>query len=97
MSAAKVQISKDWLNQEPSKTKPDKSRKIHKFEQMRITRSEDLPELMTTTQAAEHLGKHYKTIEEYRRCGDLKFFKIKGRYFTTPEFIQEFIEAETSK
>lgn len=95
MGAAKVIISKDWLTVEPKKT--DRSRRIHKFEQMRVTRSEDLPELMTTQQAAEFLCRHYKTVEEYRKDGSLKFLKLRGRYFTTPEYIAEFINAESRK
>ena len=95
MGAAKTIISKDWLTQKDKRT--DRSRKIHKFEQMRVTKSEDLPELMTTQEACEFLGRHYKTVEEYRKDGSLKFYKIKGRYFTTPEYLAEFIEAETRK
>lgn len=95
MSAAKkVIIAKDWLTANP---KTERVRRIHKFEQMKVTRSEDLPELMTTQEAAEFLGRHYKTVEEYRKDKSLKFFKIKGRYFTTPEYLAEFIESETRK
>lgn len=96
MSAAKVIFSKDWWKAD-SKKMNDRSRKIHKFEQMRVTRSEDLPQLMTTKEAAEFLCKHFKTVEEYRNDGSLKFLKIKGRYFTTPEYIAEFIELESRK
>lgn len=98
MSAAKkIKFSKDWMTQSNSKKTVDRSRQIHRFEQMRVTRSEDLPELMTVHEAAEFLGRHFKTVEEYRKEGALKFFKMRGRYFTTPEFLAEFIEAETRK
>ena len=95
MTAAKTLIAKDWRKAEPAKT--DRSRKIHRFEQMRVTRSEDLPELLTTSEAAKFLCRHPKTIEEYRNDGSLKFIKIRGRYFTTPEFIAEFIDRESKK
>ncbi len=91
----KVVIDKNWINEDSKKS--ERSRKIHQFEQMRVTRSEDLPELMTTQEAAEFLGRHYKTVEEYRKGKLLRFFKIRGRYFTTPEFLAEFIESETRK
>lgn len=90
----KIHFDKDWLNQGKD---DDKLRKVHKFEQMRVTKSEDLPELITTKEAAEFLSCHYKTVEEYRREGSLKFLKIRGRFFTTPEYIAEFIENETRK
>lgn len=90
----KITFDRDWLTQDP---KSDRSRRVHKFEQMRVTKSEDLPQLMTTKEAAEFLSCHYKTVEEYRKEGALKFLKIRGRYFTTPEYIAEFIEAETRK
>jgi len=95
MSAVKkVVISKDWLTADPKTTRV---RKIHKFEQMKVMRSEDLPDLMTTQEAADFLGRHYKTVEEYRKDNSLKFYKIRGRYFTTPEYLTEFIEAENRK
>lgn len=67
------------------------------FRNLQVTRSEDLPTLMTTKEAASMLRRHSKSIEEYRNDGRLKFVKIGGRYFTTPEFIAEFLENETSK
>lgn len=98
MNAKKIQIDKNWLNDEPtSKASKSNVRKMHKFEHMTVTRSEDLPELMTTKEAAEFLRKHPKTIEEYRNDGCLKFIKIKGRYFTTPEYIGDFLENEMKK
>ena len=96
MGAPKVTFSKDWWKAD-SKKSSDRVRKNHLFQQARVTRSEDLPELMTTKEAAEMLCRHLKTIEEYRNDGSLKFFKIKGRYFTTPEYIAEFIERESRK
>lgn len=95
MGAKKIKFTKDWLNVNPKIS--DRARKVHKFEQMRVTKSEDLPELMTTIEAAEFLCRHYKTVEEYRNDGSLKFLKIRGRYFTTPEYIAQFIENESWK
>ncbi len=98
MGAAKVKFTKDWLNEGGKVGKrAESSRKVHKFEQMRVTKSEDLPELMSTAEAAKFLRRHPKTLEEYRNEGSLQFYKIKGRYFTTPEFIAEFLNVEKSK
>lgn len=97
MGALRTIISKDWLSDSNSGKLNDKSRKIHKFEQMRVTRSEDLPELITLKEAAKFLRRDYTTIKEYRNDGSLRCIKIRGRYFTTPEFIAEFIESESRK
>lgn len=94
-AAKKITFDKNWINETPKTG--NRSRKIHKFEQMRVIKSEDLPQLMTTQEAAEFLKRHPKTIEEYRRDGSLKFIKIRGRYFTTPEYIADFINCESLK
>lgn len=92
MGAKKIEIGKDWF-----KAGAKQVRKVNKFEQVSITKSEDLPELMTTKEAAEFLKRHFKTIEEWRKDGQLKFLKVRGRYFTTPEFIADFLENEQKK
>ena len=95
MGAVK-KIPKDWRTQNTTGTKGG-LRTRASFEAVEVTRSEDLPQLMTSKQAADLLRRHLKTIEEYRNDGSLKFLKIRGRYFTTPEFIAEFIEVESRK
>ena len=95
MAAIKTEISKDWRSKDP-KTQA-RARKVHSFEQMRVTRSEDLPELLTTQEAAKFLCRHPKTVEDYRHEGALKFIKMRGRFFTTPEYLAEFIEAESRR
>lgn len=98
MNAKKVQIDRSWINQPPKdKQAYSNVRKLHKFEHMTVTKSEDLPELLTTKEAAELLRRHPDTIKEYRMDGVLKFIKIKGRYFTTPEYIGDFLEREMKK
>jgi hypothetical protein len=96
VGARKVKIEKNWWDVDPKKFK-ESARKVHKFEQMTVLRSEDLPELITQKKAAEILNRHYRTIEEYRNEGSLQFKKMRGRYYTTPEWIAEFIEAEWAK
>lgn len=93
MGAKKITIDKDWFKSESKAS----VRKISKFEQVSITKSEDLPELMSAKEAAVFLKRHYKTIEEWRKDGQLKFMKVRGRYFTTPEFIADFLDNEQKK
>lgn len=94
MNARKVQIDKNWLDAPSDKKNTSSVRKLHKFEQMTVTKSEDLPALMNSKEAAALLRRCLSTIREYRLNGDLRFMKIKGRYFTTPEYIADFLERE---
>lgn len=88
-----VKISKDWWKDDDKNTRK-KKRLVHKFEQMRVTKSEDLPELMTFEEAAKLFKRHPRTVERWAKRGDLKVIKVYGRYFTTPEYIAEFLEAQ---
>lgn len=89
-------IPKDWRTQNTAGTKAG-LRTRASFEPDEVTKSEDLPQLMTTLETAKLLRRHPKTIEEYRNDGSLKFLKIRGRYFTTPEYVAEFLEIESKK
>ena len=95
MGAVKT-IPKDWRTQNTEGTKAG-LRTRASFEAADVTKSEDLPELMTTKEAAKLLRRHPATVKEYRNDGSLRFHKIRGRYFTTPEFIAEFLEMESRK
>lgn len=94
MNAKKALIDKNWIEAPSEKSATSNVRKLHKFERMTITKSEDLPDLMTPKEAGEFLRRCQTTIREYRLNGDLRFMKIKGRYFTTPEYIADFLERE---
>lgn len=89
-------IAKDWRTHDVSKTKTG-LRTHTQFRNLEVTKSEDLPKLMTSREAAELLRRHVKTIEEYRKDGRLKFVKLGGRFFTTAEYIAEFLETESAK
>lgn len=95
MGAAKKSLfDKDWFKSDaPSKI----VKKVSAFERAKVTRSEDLPELMTQQEAAAFLKKHIKTIEDWRKAGILRFIKIRGRYFTTPEYLGDFLESEMKR
>lgn len=84
MTAAR-KIPRDWRAGEKTKTTAV------------VIDSDKLPTLLTAKEAADFLRRHYKTVEEYRRDGSLRFIKIRGRFFTTPEFIAQFIESESNK
>jgi excisionase family DNA binding protein len=95
MGAVK-RIPKDWRTQNTKGTRAG-LRTRASFDSLEVHKSEDLPELMSTKEAAVFLRRHYKTVEEYRHDGSLKFMKSRGRYFTTPEWIAEFLENESKK
>jgi hypothetical protein len=99
-AAKKIIIDKNWMNEKP-KSAP-RSRQVARFEQVRIVRVDELPELISVKKAAAILGRHRKTVEEYRKDYEangqgLKFIKVRGRYFTTPEWIHDFLMRESLK
>lgn len=85
--AAARKIPRDWRT---SGTKITKSTPV-------VIDSDNLPKLLNARDAAQILNRHPKTIDEYRKDGSLRFIKIRGRYFTTAEFIAQFIESESNK
>ena len=94
MSAVKTIVSKDWWKQKDEKKA---IKKVSSFETLKVTAKEDLPTLITTKEAAGILRCHHKTVEELRNSGSLQFFKVMGRYFTTPEFIADYLQTEIKK
>jgi hypothetical protein len=94
MGAAK-HIPKNWRKQE-TRGPNGGLRKTQPLD-LEVTRSEDLPQLMTTKEAATFLRRHHKTVEEYRRDGSLRFTPVKGRWYTTPGWLAEFLERESAR
>jgi len=95
MAKIKTSIKKDWWKDKP--TAGQAMEKVVSFESVSVKSSEDLPELLTPKEVASLLKKHIKTIEQWRNDGRIKFFKIMGRYFTTPSLVAEFLESELKK
>lgn len=88
-------ISKDWWKRDQSKKGRKKTQL--KMEQMKVTKSEDLPELMTLEETANLFKRSRRTIERWFQSGTLRSLKVQGRWFTTPEFIADFLERENLK
>ena len=97
MGAKKIKIPRDWFATDGSDKLGGRRKESTTFDEPIITKSEDLPELMTTKEAAQFLRRHPKTVEEYRNDGSLKFIKIRNRFFTTPEYIAQFLNRESYK
>lgn len=94
MSAAK-RIPKDWRSHE---TKA-KGGGLKPTTPIRVDAktADDLPQLMTTKEAADKLRCHYKTVEELRKTRAMKFMKLGSRYYTTVEWVAEYIEVESRR
>lgn len=88
-----VKIAKDWWKQDG--TALNKKRLLHRFEQMHVTRSEDLPQLMTIEEVAKFFTRHPQTVRRWIRECHLKTITIMGRHFITPEQLAEFIEKQS--
>lgn len=99
-AARKVKFDRNWINEKSGSV--SKSRKVSRFEQVRIVRADELPEMIFTKQAAQILNRHPKTVEEYRKDYErdgsgLRFEKLRGRYYTTAEWIHDFLVRESLK
>lgn len=92
----KPKFTKDWWKDDKN-LKPSKKRLEHKFEQERVTKSEDLPELLTAEEASKLFKRSPRTIERWMKSKVLGSFKIRGRYFTTPEMIAQYLNSEMAK
>lgn len=88
-----VLISKDWFKKD-SDAAPQKTRMVALFEQARITKSEDLPELLDAKDVASHLKMHPKTASALMKSGAIRSMKIRGRRFSTPEWLADYMRKE---
>lgn len=91
--AEKSVIPKNWFTKE-SLAAPAESRMTQILTQTKIMRSEDLPELLTSKEVAPILKVHHKTAADMMRDGTLRSVKIRGRRFTTPQWIADFLRKE---
>lgn len=94
MGEKKINISKDWYK---GGTKKSLSKSMRSHQQFVASAAGDLPSLMTIEEAAQALRRHIKTIRDWTSDGSLKSVKIKGRRFTTAEWIADFINTELYK
>jgi hypothetical protein len=96
MAAAKknsLEFAKDWFLS-PDPAIPQKARMTALFEKSRITRAADLPELLNARDVASHLKMNPKTASALMKKGIIRSMKMRGRRFTTPEWLAEYMRKE---
>lgn len=96
MGEKKVVVAKDWW-QKPTRKITQQAVRVHGFQHTTVTRSEDLPQLLTVEEAAKLLRSHEKTVRKWIQTKDLQSLKIKGRRFVTPEQIGLFLDSQYRK
>lgn len=88
---AKVKIEKNWF----LKAEPPKDRRIVAlFDQVAITKSEHLPELVCTKRAAVLLGVKEGTARDFMKQKIVQAMKLRGRWYTTPQWIADYMARE---
>lgn len=90
-----VVIAKDWFTK-TAQVVPQKTRMVALFEQARITKSEELPELLSPKEVAEHLKMNPKTASALMKNGTIRSMKLRGRRFSTPEWLADYMRKEIS-
>ena len=86
-----MKFERDWFNKVSMGPKP---RRKLEFEIADVTSLDQLPTFISAKQAGEKLNQSPKTIAHWMAIGLLKSIKIRGRRFTTPEFIADFLNEE---
>lgn len=90
---AKPKFQKDWWKS----TKPETSsevRTLHLFEQMEVKTTSDLPQLISPKETAQILRMTPKTVSDLMSKQVIQSMKLRGRRFTTPEWIADFMRRE---
>lgn len=87
----KVKIQRGWYEQsEPAR----ETRLVNLFEQVAIRTKDDLPQLLSPKEAAQILRCTAKTASELMSKQIIQSMKLRGRRFTTPEWIADYMRRE---
>ena len=93
----KHKIDRDWMDQEPKSTAQYFATNPLDALKAEVKSIEDLPNLMTSKEAAEVLKVHYRTVELLMKSKKLTSMKIGLRRYTTPLFINIYLANEIKK
>jgi len=86
-----VKIKKGWFDE---KAEPKQKRLVNLFEQVKVTRVEELPQLLSAKEAAKILRCDAKTAAGLMSKQIVQSMKLRGRRFTTPEWIADYMRRE---
>lgn len=92
---SKSEIPKDWFL--VTGTTIGRKRINAAIEKRKVSSPEELPNLMTVEEASVVLKTKKKTVADWMARKILRSVKLQRRRFTTPQWIQEFIEHEMVK
>jgi hypothetical protein len=89
------EIPKDWFMHVDTAIG---RRRVRAASEKRIVRTlDDLPNLISARDAATALKSNPKTVADWMAKGFLRSMKIRGRRWTTPEWINDFIDREAAR
>lgn len=91
----KSDIPKDWFL--VADTNAGRKRISSAIEKKKVASVEELPKLVTVAEAAEILKSSPKTIHDWMAKKLLKSVKLQKHRFTTPQWIQDFIDQQLEK
>lgn len=88
----KSRLDKDWFLHVGT---PSGKRRVNAALKLTAAKTlEELPTLVTVNEAAERLRSNPKTVSDWMAKKHLRSLKIRGRRYTTPEWISDFINRE---
>jgi hypothetical protein len=92
MTAKKIEIPKDWYDQVDTIAG---RRKLKALSERIVLKSlEDVPKWVSAKEAAVALKSNHKTVHDWMAKKILRSIKIRGRRWTTTEWIEDFINKE---
>lgn len=92
----KRQLKQDWYLDD-SAVEPSRTRSANLLSDGVVKNVEDLPVLLTPKEAAVHLKCKPKYAAVLMKQKIVESRKIRGRWFTTPEWIAEYIRREMKR
>lgn len=92
MAAPKVKIARDWMIQ-AGQMRPKKTSAVSALDLSNVKSVIDLPQWLSPREAAVFLKVHPKTATDMMAKGIVRSVKMRGRRFTTPEWIGEYFTA----
>lgn len=84
-------FDKDWYKNVKAHSNQRRSLELEKVD---VTILDQLPQLVSVKEAAQKLNSNHKTVADWMAKGHLKSIKVRGRRFTTPAWMADFLRDE---
>lgn len=95
MGEKKIKISKNWYEDTSESLRINKTAAL--LEQIKTTKADELPDWMSAKDVAPKVGTTEKTASAWMKSGIIKSVKIRGRRYSTAQWVSEYLKKEILK